>query len=364
MPTEQINPDTQVALLLTGRFGRAASAAKPLAPAEYNRVAKWLHNRELRPADLLAAETSAKLGNEFLDGVPGERVESLLRRGAGMAVALERWSQRGIRVIGRTDPDYPSRWTDRLRARRPPVVFAVGEVSLPNNTSRRVAVVGSRNASPASLEFARKIGEYCALQEMTIVSGGAEGVDDAAMMGCLDAGGQVVGILASKLEGAATAKKWRDGLRENRLLLLSEVSPSAPFSVGSAMSRNRLIYSLADVAVVANSGHRGGTWAGSTENLKQGWVPLLVRAQDDAGEGISPLLEQGALPLKDTDLDRAEDFVGRLDNARQEWSEMLERDLQDRPRELPLVEEQIVAETSDLPGFGSDVAARTLWDDD
>ncbi len=130
------------------------------------------------------------------------------------------------------------------------------------------------------------------------------------------------------------------------------------------MSRNRLIYSLADVAVVANSGARGGTWAGSTENLKQGWVPLLVRAEDDAGEGISPLLEQGALPLKDTDLDRAEDFVGRLDNARQEWSEMLERDLRDRPLELPLVEEQIVAETSDLPGFGSDVAARTLWDDD
>ncbi len=356
MPTEQINPDTQVALLLTGRFGRSASAAKPLAPTEYNRVAKWLHNRELRPADLLAPETSAKLGGEFLDGVPGERVQGLLRRGAGMAVALERWTQRGIRVIGRTDPEYPSRWTDRLRARRPPVVFAVGKTLLSKGASRRVAVVGSRNASPASLEFARTIGEHCAEQGMVIVSGGAKGIDDAAMMACLDAGGTVVGILASKLEGAATATKWRDGLRENRLLLFSEVSPSAPFSVGSAMSRNRLVYSFADVAVVANSGVKGGTWTGATENLKNSWVPLLVRQAEDAGEGISPLLEQGALPVRDAEAGSSEDFVRRLDSACQEWSERLARDLEDSPAQLPFAQEQVVAETPDAPEW-------TLWDD-
>ena len=158
---------------------------------------------------------------------------------------------------------------------------------------------------------------------MVVVSGGAKGIDDAAMMACLDAGGTVVGILASKLEGAATAKKWRDGLRENRLLLFSEVSPGAPFSVGSAMSRNRLVYSFVDVAVVANSGVKGGTWTGATENLKKSWVPLLVRQAEDAGEGISPLLEQGALPVRDAEAGSSEDFVRRLDSAYQEWSETL-----------------------------------------
>ena len=103
----------------------------------------------------------------------------------------------------------------------------------------------------------------------------------------------------------------RDGLREDRLLLLSEVSPSAPFSVGNAMSRNRLVHSFADVAIVANSGAKGGTWAGSTENLRHNWVPLLVREAEDAGEGTVALLENGALPLSDGALGSPEEFVQR-----------------------------------------------------
>lgn len=340
MSTESISPDTQVTLLLTGRFGRSGGGAKPLAPAEYNRIAKWLHAEGLRPADLLGSGSDATGQRDSVDGLPSERVESLLRRGASMAVALERWAQRGIRVIGRTDAEYPPRWTERLRARRPPVVFAVGADSLAAATQRRVAVVGSRNASPGSLECARKIGELCAGAGIVIVSGGAKGIDESAMLGCLDAGGEVVGILASKLESAATSKNWREGLRDGRLLLLSQVSPGAPFNVGNAMARNRLVYSFADVAVVASSGDKGGTWEGSKENLKHDWIPLLVRDEADAGDGASALLESGALPLGDREVDAGTAFLRRLEQIEDEWARRSAPDHEGHTPELPLAQDQ------------------------
>ena len=43
------------------------------------------------------------------------------------------------------------------------------------------------------------------------------------------------------------------------------------------MGRNRLIYTLADYAIiVASDAETGGTWAGATETLKNGWVPIFV----------------------------------------------------------------------------------------
>lgn len=360
MSTDQISPDTQVALLLTGRFGRSEGTAKPLTPSEYNRVAKWLHAEGLRPGDLLEAARDTAGDRDSLDGVPSERVESLLRRGASMAVSLERWAQRGIRVIGRTDPDYPPRWTERLRARRPPVVFGVGAASLACTPQRRVAVVGSRNASPASNECARKTGERCAEAGFVIVSGGAKGIDESAMLGCLQAGGEVVGILASKLESAATSKKWRDGLREKRLLLLSEVSPSAPFTVGNAMSRNRLVYSFADVAVVASSGVKGGTWEGSRENLKHGWIPLLVRNGAGSGDGAAALLEAGALPLDDCEVESAGPFARRVARIGAEWSRRPATEKAASTPELALGRDPVVSESAGALTTGADVVGGSV----
>jgi predicted Rossmann fold nucleotide-binding protein DprA/Smf involved in DNA uptake len=52
-----------------------------------------------------------------------------------------------------------------------------------------LAVVGSRDASEDALEFAHKLGQQCARQQVPLVSGTARGVDQAAMSGALDGGG-------------------------------------------------------------------------------------------------------------------------------------------------------------------------------
>jgi DNA processing protein len=64
------------------------------------------------------------------------------------------------------------------------------------------------------------------------------------------------------------------------------------------MQRNKLIYALADAALVVNSDYdKGGTWAGAVEQLeKLHLVPVYVRTDGDTGPGLEGLLRKGALP--------------------------------------------------------------------
>jgi predicted Rossmann fold nucleotide-binding protein DprA/Smf involved in DNA uptake len=86
-------------------------------------------------------------------------------------------------------------------------------------------------------------------------------------------------------------------LRDGQLVLLSPYDPQAGFNIGNAMQRNKLIYALADAALVVQADYgKGGTWAGAIEQLeKLRLVPIytLRRGQQDAA--IESLSKKGAL---------------------------------------------------------------------
>src|SRR5205814_5032703 len=125
---------------------------------------------------------------------------------------------------------------------------------------------------------------------------GAHGVDGLAMSAALESDGTVVGILADSLEKTARSADIRSALERGNLTLLTPFAPKAPFSVGAAMGRNRLIYALADYAVVvASDAEKGGTWSGAVEALKHGWVPVLVCDGADFPEGNRQLQKKGAV---------------------------------------------------------------------
>jgi predicted Rossmann fold nucleotide-binding protein DprA/Smf involved in DNA uptake len=115
------------------------------------------------------------------------------------------------------------------------------------------------------------------------------------MEAALKARGTAVGILADSLEKAVRTSTISTALRQSNLCLVTPYSPNAGFSIGSAMGRNRLIYTLADYAiVVASDAETGGTWAGATETLKNGWVPVFALAHEQMPDGNKLLLQKGA----------------------------------------------------------------------
>lgn len=309
-----LSPDTQVALLLTGEFGgRAAGGLPPLTLPEYNQVAKTLVLLGKRPGDLLASVPEE--WNELMEfeALHSERLSYLLGRGLAMAAAMNKWMNRGIKVIGRSDSAYPTKYNDRLKNARPPVLYAVGNTQILEHTG--FAMVGSRVTTSAILDWSAALAKERVAAGEAIISGGAKGVDLAAIMGALESGGSAVAFLPNDLSRVALSKSFRPHILSDKLLLLSAADPSASFQVWRAMDRNKYIYALAERAVIVASDLKsGGTWAGAEEQLNSATCPAVFVRQDAASEGLVALNRLG-LPF----WGGVTGSVVRMNPAEEEW---------------------------------------------
>src|SRR5579864_4705421 len=298
-----LTTQAQAVVLLTAHLSQLdRGEAKPLSPTEWGRFALWLKNRGLQPEDLIADEPAKLLAGWLDRSVTVHRVEQLLNRGTALGLSLEKWERAGLWVMTRSDPDYPERLKRRLRSNSPPLLFGCGNRDLLGKGG--LAIVGSRDTEQSDLSFAAMLGAEAAAQGMAVVSGGARGVDEAAMLGALEHEGTTIGVLADSLLRTATSAKYRRFLMARDLALVSPFNPEARFEVGNAMARNRYIYCLADAAIaVSSSLGKGGTWTGAIENLDENWVPLWVKPSSHPASGNAELVRRGARWLPDGKLD-------------------------------------------------------------
>jgi len=296
-----ISPDSQTLLLLCSQLGLPSEPEfSPLTLREWNPLARKLQALSLRPADLLDLP-QAELQTRFeVSTEHATRVARLLERSGALAIVLERLNNLGIYAFTRADKDYPEKYRQRLKDSAPAVLFYAGEKALLGQPG--IAVVGSRHLDEAGQDCAKFVGNACGLSGQVLYSGGARGVDTLSMESALEARGTAVSVLADSLEKQVKVQK--EALSRGDLCLVTPYSPNAGFSVGAAMGRNRLIYCLADYAiVVASDAETGGTWAGATETLKNNWVPVFVLEHNAMPDGNKLLLQKGALafphPFKD-----------------------------------------------------------------
>lgn len=293
----EVSPDTQAVLLLCSALGASGDPA-PLTNAEYNRLAAWLAGNRLRPGDLLdAGEADLPDGGEQPSA---ERLRALLGRGRLLGLALEKWANFGIAVVSRADPAYPVALR-RLQSAAPPLLFVAGSSSLLNHGG--VAIVGSRDADESSLEFAHDVAGRCAAGRITVISGGARGVDREGLTGAIEAGGRAIAVPADGMLKLITERLAREAIAAGQLTVAAPNDPETGFTVGRAMGRNKIVYGLADYGLVVHfAKETGGTWAGAVERLKhnrsgQGRVPVFVRVLDESDTGWRQLRAQGALPF-------------------------------------------------------------------
>lgn len=293
-----LDSHTQALLLLTARLSKSShSEAKPLTPKEWVRFEAWLEQEEKTPAQLL--ESGDPRG--FIDGwqdatVTADRIFNLLGQRAALGLVREKWARAGLWVITPQSSDYPAKMKEAMGRDAPPVLIGCGNPQLCNTPA--IAVVGSRDASEDDLVFTADYGSVIAEWGYSVVSGGARGVDETAMLGCVDAGGCAIGILADSLLRASTSSKYRNALENDQVVLLSPFNPEAGFNVGNAMARNKYIYACADAAVVIASGkNKGGTWQGAVEALRAKLIPVWVRSGPKRLEGNAALIKRGAHDL-------------------------------------------------------------------
>ncbi len=288
-------------MLLTVSLGKYdTSGAKPLSTTEWGKMAIWLKEKDLEPSVFLKNDLEGTLSSWEDQSITHSRLEQLLGRGVALGLALERWQRAGLWVMTRSDPEYPEKLKRRLKNGSPPVLFGCGNTR--HLGGKGIAVVGSRNAVEEDIAFATDLGSAAAQQGFSVISGGARGIDESAMLGALKDEGTVVGVLSNSLLRAATSAKFRRHILSGDLVLISPFNPEAGFNVGNAMARNRFIYCLSDAAVVVSSTHgKGGTWQGAREDIRYSWVPLWVKRTEREDSGNAELVEKGGRWFPETD---------------------------------------------------------------
>jgi len=112
-----------------------------------------------------------------------------------LAGELKRIADFGCHVVIPSDDEYPA----SLREIYDPPIVLYAKGALTAKDKNAVAMVGSRQTTHYGIETARKLAYQLAYVGVTVVSGGARGIDTAAHQGALAAKGRTVCVLGTGL---------------------------------------------------------------------------------------------------------------------------------------------------------------------
>ena len=213
------------------------------------------------------------------------RIVDLLSQQEQLQWYLKQASKAGVVPVSRISDQYPIVLRERLGLDCPGCLWLKGNADLLQKPA--VSLVGSRVLQEENAAFAREVGRQAARQGRVLISGNAKGADRTAQDACLEAGGEVISIVADTLT---------DQKADEHILYISEDGFDLPFSGLRALSRNRLIHAMGKITLVAQCTYeKGGTWDGTKANLKKGYSPVFCF--QDGSRGVEALLDRGALPV-------------------------------------------------------------------
>lgn len=181
----------------------------------------------------------------------------------------EAWlAQPDCRLLPLVDPRYPTLL--RETARPPLALFVQGDpeiLRLP-----QIAMVGSRQATPAGMETAGGFARYLAARGFCITSGLAEGIDAAAHEGTLAARGLTIAVCGTgpdvvypRQHAALAATIVSAGGA-----LVSEFAPGTTVQRSNFPRRNRIISGLCVGTLVVEAGLKSGALITARHAAEQG----------------------------------------------------------------------------------------------
>ena len=265
-------------LLLTGKLGDPSRM--PLTTAQLRTLAQRIPLLQSSSDD--SQLTIAHLASIGIGEPLAGRILRLLEDTPQLEAYLARAKKAGCIPVTRTNEDYPLILRKRLGLDAPGCLWLKGDPQILKMPA--VALVGSRELRNANRDFAREVGMQAAKQGYVLVSGNARGADIVAQNACLEAGGQVICVVADAL---------CEHTERKNILFLSEEDYDEPFSALRALRRNRVIHCLGEITFAAQCTlEKGGTWDGSVRNLKNLWSPLYCF--DDGTQAMQELECMGA----------------------------------------------------------------------
>ncbi len=190
------------------------------------------------------------------------------------------WRGAGLGVHTFRDASYPAQLREIHQV--PPVLFSRGAL---RPSEWAVSVVGSRRATEHGVDWAAEVSTALVSAGITVVSGLAAGIDTAAHIAALDAGGRTVAVLGTGINRVYPAVN-RD-LQERIAcegLVLSQFWPDAPATKKSFPLRNATMSGYGRATIVVEAGETSGARIQARVGVEHGRAVILrdhvVRANE------------------------------------------------------------------------------------
>ena len=217
------------------------------------------------------------------------------------------------RFITAKDLDYPAKLKDLAK---PPIGLYIrgnANISLPS-----VAIVGTRKCSDYARTIATNLAKALAERNITVISGGARGIDTAGHRGALEANGVTISVFGTGIDKVYPAEN-RDLF--SRILERGALISEFPLGTGGEAwrfpERNRIIVGMASRIVVAESPEDGGAMltARLALELKREVWSVPGRISDDVCRGTNELFNEGAKAAISIN-----DFVEKITGANEQFN--------------------------------------------
>ncbi len=232
-----------------------------------------------------------------------DRISSKVANAIHSAAHSDAWKEEidlaaklGVRIICREDASYP----EPLRQiPDPPIcLYVMGEIKREDALS--IAIVGSRQASMYGLEQAQRFAELLSQTGLTVISGMARGIDQAAHMAAIRTGGRTIAVLGCGLSHCYPPEsiELRDRIAKCGAVI-SELPLQTVPSTQTFPKRNRIIAGMSLGTLVIEAAQRSGALitARVASEYNREVFALPGRVDTATAQGTNDLISQGFAKL-------------------------------------------------------------------
>jgi DNA processing protein len=199
-----------------------------------------------------------------------------------------------INVVTILDKNYPENLKGLDGA--PAVLYYKG--SLKASDTNAVAIVGTRKITSYGKEVTQMFSGGLSSFGVTIISGLARGVDTAAHLASLNAGGRTIAVLGNGLDSIYPPENSRlaEEIIEKGGAIVSEYPLGYPALPANFAARNRIVSGLSKAVIVIEGAEKSGTLLTATHAAEQGKTVFAVPGQITSPLSAAPLylLKNGA----------------------------------------------------------------------